>query len=152
MLTMGHLGRDETMQRILEFYHWPNAKAWVTQYIQGCATCQQNKNITYKTRVPLFQITTQENAKPFEQVAMDLITDLPLSHSYDAVLTIVDHGCSQAALFLPCNKTITGEKVVQLYFKNVFPWFGILKQIISDRDSHFTSHFAKALTKHLGIQ
>ena len=52
--TAGHLGRDETTRRLLEFYHWPNASTWIAQYIQGCATCQQNKNITHRPKVPLF--------------------------------------------------------------------------------------------------
>ena len=81
---------------------------------------------------------------------MDLITDLPPSQGYNAVLMVVDHGCSCAAIFLPCQKTITGERIVQLYFKHLFSWFGIPQQIISNRDPRFTSHFAKALTKHLG--
>src|SRR5260221_13370666 len=39
---------------------------------------------------------------------MDLITDLPKSQEFDSVLTIVDQGCSKAAKFIPCNKTIDG--------------------------------------------
>ena len=150
--TAGHVGRDETTHRILEVCHWPNAPTWVTQYMRGCAICQQNKNIMHRAKVPLYRITTTEDTKPFQQVAMDLITDLPPSRGYDAVLTLVDHGCSRAALFLPCHKTITGERIAHLYFKHLFPWFGILKCIISDRDPQFTSHFAKALMKHLGLQ
>ena len=83
---------------------------------------------------------------------MDLITNLPPSHGYDTVLTLIDHGCSHAALFLPCHKTIMGEKIAHLYFKHLFPWFGIPKRVISDRDPQFTSHFAKAFTMHLGIR
>src|SRR6267154_2476303 len=49
-------------------------------------------------------------------ISMDLITDLPRSNRYDAILTIVDQGCSKAAKFLPCNKTIDGQGVAQLYF------------------------------------
>ena len=63
---------------------------------------------------------------------MDLITDLPPSNKYDSILTIVDQGCSKAAKFLPCNKTIDGKGVVQLYFEHLFPWFGIPKRVISD--------------------
>jgi hypothetical protein len=69
---------------------------------------------------------------PFQYVSMDLITDLPPSNKYDSILTIVDQGCSKAAKFLPCNKTIDGKGVAQLYFEHLFPWFGIPKQIISD--------------------
>ena len=82
---------------------------------------------------------------------MDLITGLPLSHGYDAILTIVDHGCSRAALFLPCRTTITGPGIAQLYLRHLYPWFGILNRIISDRDPWFTSHFSQSLTQELGI-
>jgi hypothetical protein len=82
---------------------------------------------------------------------MDLITGLPKSNGHDAILTIVDHGCSQAAIFLPCSTTITGASIAQLYMEHLFQWFGLPQKIISDRDPHFTSHFARELTKGLGI-
>ena len=64
----------------------------------------------------------------------------------------MDQGCSKAVKFLPCNKTIDGQGVAQLYFRHLFPWFGIPKRIISDRDPRFTSNFAKAVCKATGIQ
>ena len=82
---------------------------------------------------------------------MDLITGLPERRNHNAILTIVDQGCSRAAIFLPCNTTITGAGIAQLYFDNIVQWFGIPKRIISDRDPRFTSHFAKALATKLGI-
>jgi transposase InsO family protein len=82
---------------------------------------------------------------------MDLITGLPESNGHDAILTIVDHGCSRAAIFLPCSTTITGAGIAQLYLEHLFRWFGIPRKIISDRDPRFTSHFARELTKGLGI-
>jgi len=82
---------------------------------------------------------------------MDLITGLPLSWGYDAILTIVDHGCSRGAVFLPCNVTITGPQIAQLYYKHIYPWFRLPSKVISDRDPRFTSHFGRALAKELGI-
>src|SRR6266853_5534259 len=82
---------------------------------------------------------------------MDLITGLPKSRGYDAILTIVDHRCSQGAIFLPCLATITGPQIVQLYYQHVYPWFRIPHKLISDRDPRFTSHFGKVLAKELGI-
>ena len=82
---------------------------------------------------------------------MDLITGLPSSHGYDAILTIVDHGCSRAALFLPCQTTITGPGIAQLYLRHLYPWFSVPDRIISDRDPRFTSHFSQSLTQELGI-
>src|SRR5712671_430442 len=82
---------------------------------------------------------------------MDLITGLPKSRGHDSILTIVNHGCSRAAIFLPCQKTITGPQIAQLYFQHLYPWFGLPRQLISDRDPRFTSHFGRALAKELGI-
>jgi hypothetical protein len=82
---------------------------------------------------------------------MDLITGLPLLRGYDAILTIVDHGCSQGAVFSPCNITITGPQIAQLYYKHVYPWFGLPSKVISDRDPRFMSYFGRALAKELGI-
>jgi hypothetical protein len=147
----GHPGRDETIRQVQNQYFWPSKRAWIKQYIKGCTTCQQNKNITHVTKTPLYKITVPDNTPPFTQIAMDLITGLPLSRGYDAILTIVDHGCSQGAVFLPCNVTITGPQTVQLYYKHVYPWFGLPSKVISDRDPRFTSHFRRALAKELGI-
>ena len=82
---------------------------------------------------------------------MDLITGLPKSEGNDAILTIVDHRCSQVAIFLPCSTTITGAGIAQIYLKHMFQWFRLPQKIISDRDPCFTSHFAKGLTKGLEI-
>jgi hypothetical protein len=71
---------------------------------------------------------------PFQYILIDLITDLPLSNKYDIILTIVDQGCSKATKFLPYIKTIDEQGIAYLYFNYLFPWFGILKHIISDQD------------------
>src|SRR5713226_4650219 len=83
---------------------------------------------------------------------MDLITGLPSVQGLDAILTIIDHGCSRSAIFLPCSTNITGVGIAQLYLNHVYRWFGLPKKMITDRDPHFTSHFGRALTARLGIQ
>jgi hypothetical protein len=124
---------------------------WITDYIKGCTTCQQNKIQTHKKKAPLFRITTTLNMRPFSQIAMDLITGLPQVNSKDAILTVVDHSCSRAAIFIPCSTTITGPGIAQLYLRNIYPWFGLPTRVISNRDPRFTSQSEKALTTKLGI-
>ena len=82
---------------------------------------------------------------------MDLITGLPKSRGYDSILTIVDHGCTRGAIFLPCTVNITGPQIAQLYYQHVYPWFGLPRKLITDRDPRFTLHFSQALAKELGI-
>jgi Integrase zinc binding domain len=147
----GQSGRDETIRCVNKEYFWPSARAWITEYVKGCATCQQNKNLTHLIKTPLFRIPSAIDAKPFSHIAMDLITGLPKSDGHDAILTIVDHGCSRGAIFLPCSTTITGAGIAKLYLENMFRWFRLPQKIISNRDPRFTSHFGKSITKALGI-
>ena len=149
--TAGHPGRDETLRKTQEKYWWPKMKEWIADYVKGCATCQQNKILTHRQKAPIYRIPSQVGTLPFQSVAMDLITGLPERCNHNAILTIVDQGCSRAAVFLPCNTAITGAGLAQLYFDNVVRWFGIPRRIISDRNPRFTSHFAKALATKLGI-
>ena len=121
-------------------------RTWVMNYIAGCAVCQQNKNVTHRKHTLLYRIPTPDDALPFQQIALDLITGLPPNGLHDSVLTIVDYGYSRAAVFL---LTITGPGVAQLYFNNVYQWFGLPSKVISDRDPCFTSHFGRALANKI---
>jgi transposase InsO family protein len=149
--TAAHVGRDWTIYTAKRVAWWPAMSKWVENYVKGCAKCQQNKTLTHRTTPPPYKINVPPTAQPFEVVAMDLITQLPNSHGHDAILTIVDHGCTRAALFLPCTTNVTGEGIAKLYLDNVYRWFGIPSKIISDRDPRFTSHFSTSLCQRLGI-
>jgi hypothetical protein len=150
--TAGHPGCDETTTAVAQQFWWPGMRTWVEEYVKGCAQCQQSKNLTHKRKIPLYRIPVPLEAKPFEVVAMDLITQLPKSGGHDAILTIVDHGCSRAAVFVPCSTAISGEGVAKLYLTHVYQWFGLPNKIISDRDPRFTSKFAKAICEQLQIK
>ena len=52
---------------------------------------------------------------------MNLITDLPKSDGFDSILTIVDQGCSKAAKFILCHKTIDGPGIANEYVKHLVP-------------------------------
>jgi hypothetical protein len=116
----GHPGQDKTIRRINKEYFWPGARTWIMEYIKGCMTCQQNKNLTHRIKTPMFRIPSTISVKPFSHITMDLITGLPKSEGHDAILTIVNHGCSQVAIFLPCSTTITSAGITQLYLEHLF--------------------------------
>jgi len=151
-LTAGHPGISKTLQLILLYYWWPNMKAFITEYIRGCATCQMNKVNTHPSHPPLSPITPVENACSFETIAMDFITKLLPSGGYNTILTITDTDCTKASMFLPCKETIDSEGVAQLYLTHVLPHYGLPKKIISDRDPWFTSRFGKELCRLLDIR
>jgi len=50
----------------------------------------------------------------FETVTLDFITKLPISQGYDSILTVTDHDCSKAALFIPCKEAMMVEETAAL--------------------------------------
>ena len=148
----GHPDISNTWDIIKRQYKGPKLCQYVEEYVKGCVKCQESKVITHVKCTPLYHFDTHIEHGPFQYVSMNLITDLPLSNKYDAILTIVDQGCSKAAKFIPCNKTINREGIAHLYFQHLFPWFRIPKCIISDQDLCFTSHFSTAVCKATDIQ
>jgi hypothetical protein len=94
---------------------------------------------------------SQAGCTPFATIALNLITDLPSSNGYDSILTISNHDCSKAAIFLPCSKEITTEGVACLYAQHVFPHYGVPQKVISDCDPRFTAKLMCELCKQLRI-
>jgi hypothetical protein len=147
----GHPGISRTTALTEHHYWWPHMRQEIRDYVSGCADCQRNKVNTQARKALLTPIFPQPEALPFETIAMDFIVKLPLLNSFDSILTITDHDCTKAALFIPCNETIMAEGVVELYLQHVFKRFGLLRKIISDRDPQLAGKFAKALCTALGI-
>jgi hypothetical protein len=149
----GHPRITNTYELAKHNVWWPNMKQDVEQYVKGCAVCQANKVNTRPLKPGMVPITP-EHSLPFQTVAMDFITKLPKSgkREYNTILMITDHDCTKAAIFIPCHETITAEGVALLYLRHVYPRFGIPKKVILDRDTRFTSKFAKGLNEALGIQ
>jgi Integrase zinc binding domain len=139
----GHPGIFNTYTSIARDYWWPDMKRFVVQYVKGCAVCQSTKPNTTRPKVPVYLITTEGgHAYPFQTISWDLITDLPTNGNHNSVLTIVDHDCTKAALFFPCDKGVDAIGVAAIYAQQVFPHYGIPRKIISDRDPRFTANFA----------
>jgi len=123
----------------------------IEQYVKGCATCQASKVNTGPLKPAMIPITP-EHVLPFKTVAMDFIMKLPQSGKYNTILTITDHDCSKAAIFIPCQEAINAEEVMGLLLKYLYPRFGVLKKIISDQDTKFTSKYARGLCQALKIR
>jgi hypothetical protein len=123
----------------------------ICDYVGGCADCQQNKVNMQARKALLAPIFPKPEAMPFETVAMDFIVKLPLSNGFDSILTIADHDCTKAAIFIPCNETITAKGVAELYLQHVFKRFGLPQKVISDRDPRLAGKFARVLCTALGI-
>ncbi len=146
----GHPRINKTYQLTSRRYWWPNMQQDVKDYVRGCAECQRNKINMRPTKAPLSPIFPTHEAMPFETVALDFITKLPISQGYDSILTVTDHDCTKAAVFIPCKESMTAEETAGLIVQHIFPRFGLPLKFISDRDPKFASRFMRELCKGTG--
>jgi hypothetical protein len=102
----------------------------------------------HPTMPPMNPIASTTN-RPFTQLSINLITDLPMNDGCDSILVIIDHGLSKGAIITPCTKTITAEKTAMIFIEKVFIRYGMYDKIISDRGPQFVSKFAKEVARLL---
>jgi Integrase zinc binding domain len=151
-VTAGHPGTWKTYASILRSYWWPTLKPDVMEYVKGCATCQANKTITRRNVPPIDPIIPQGEPTPFAHIAVDFITKLPLSAGHNTIMTITDQGCMKAVILLPCSEESGSEDVAKLFLERAFPFIGLPSQVISDRDTRFTSQFFREVCWQLNVK
>ena len=82
---------------------------------------------------------------------VDLITELPQSHSYDSILVAVDQ-LSKRAHFIPTTSNATSLRVARLFRDSVWKLHGLPEEVISNRGPQFVLNFMWGLSKILGIK
>jgi transposase InsO family protein len=121
----------------------------IRKYIAGCDLCQRTKPHREKPRNPLHphEIPSQ----PWEHISIDLITGLPESNGFNAILVIVDR-FSKMILLVAIRDTLTSFQTAEIYRDHVWSKHGLPKKIISDRGPQFAAQFMKELHKLIGIE
>jgi IS30 family transposase len=88
----------------------------------------------------------------WEEIAMDFIVGLPRTQSgYDPIWVIVDR-LTKVAHFIPVKTTYSGPQLAELYMSRIVCLHRVLKKIVSDRGTQFTSKFWERLHEILDTQ
>ena len=144
----GHLGYQKTQELVECQYYWPGLASDIKTYVSHCNQCACFKGSN--TKPASATIPLQPSTMPWVDVSADFIIDLPLSNSYNSILTIVD--CfSKETEFIPCNKTATALDTAKLYSFHVWKDHGLPCSIISDRGPQFALQVMMDLCKQLSI-
>src|SRR5262249_49911739 len=125
---------------------------FIKNYVASCALCQQMKVNTHPTTPPLVPIKSSSGGRPFVQLTLDFITDLPESDGFDSLMVMVDHGSTKGVIPIPCRKTINATETAELYLEHVYKRFGLCNSMLSDRGPQFTSKVYRETGRLLGIQ
>ncbi|MBW0580444.1 hypothetical protein O181_120159 [Austropuccinia psidii MF-1] len=134
----GHPFEDTTREKIKTCLWWPMRQKDVSEYCKTCDRCQKAKKFTGKRVENMIKI--QEPRRPWKIVHMDWVTGLPPGgdRSHNACLVIVDR-FSKTPILPPFHKDDTAMDTALLIWNRVISCTGIFTNIISERDSKFTS-------------
>ena len=131
------MGQDKTIELIRWNFWWPKMNERIIDFVQSCLECQQNKTSRhqpYGLSSPL-----ELSYTPWQSIAMDFITELPLSEGYDQLWVIIDR-FTKVAQFLPLKKEEkTSADLAVAFTQEIWKFHGLPTDIVSDQDSQFMS-------------
>jgi hypothetical protein len=146
----GNIGQDKTIHPVRRNISWPEMENFIEDYVHSCPECQRNsaaRHACYGLLQP-FQLAYH----PWDSISMDCIFQLLMSDGCSSVWVIID--CfSTMAHYIPLND---GEKraadLVRNILKQVLRFHGLPSNIVSDRDTRYTSTFWSSLVEPLDIR
>ncbi|KAF1335807.1 reverse transcriptase, partial [Globisporangium splendens] len=123
-------------------YYWPHMYKWVRKYVRTCEICQRVKP-SGSTQAPLRSLAVPSDS--WKSVSMDFIFGLPRDkHGRNGILVFVDR-FSKMVHLAPVSDKISAEMTAKVFVDVVFRLHGLPIEIVSDRDTRFTSKFWRAL-------
>jgi transposase InsO family protein len=144
------MGQNKMKELIRRNCWSPRMNDKIMTYVQSCSECRQNKAARHKAYWLLQPLELA--SVPWQSIAMDFITDLPLSEGCDKLRVIIDR-YTKMAYFIPLkNKNKKAEDLATIFAREIWRLHGIPADIISDRDSRFMSKFLKSQIATRGIR
>jgi len=144
----GHMGQDKTIELIRRNFWWPKMNEQIIDFVRSCPECQKNKasrHQPYGLSSPLELPYT-----PWQSIAMDFITELPLSEGCDQLWVVIDR-FTKMAHFIPLREKTAADLAI-IFAREIWKHHGLPTDIVSDRDSRFTSEVWQEFLRLLGIR
>jgi hypothetical protein len=145
----GHPGENKTIELIQRDFIWDTLEDDVRAYVKGCPPCQMNKLHRYKPKAPLHPVNPGPTL--FQHLSTDMISPLPHSDGFNAILVIVDKS-SKKAVFIPTYDALTSQEFAELLVSHWIRHFGVPLTITSDRGPQFVNKFIAAFYEACGIE
>ena len=143
----GHPRIQRTLVLISSTFFWPKMRSDVHKYVTQCLQCQINKSERLKAAGLLHPLDIPNNK--WESISMDFIVSLPRTQrGHDAIWVVVDR-LTKLARFIPTKTTVTAQQLAYQFVDELFRFYGLPMDIVSDRDSKFTSDFWTQVFKKL---
>jgi hypothetical protein len=145
----GHRGINKTYESINRYYHWPNMKQEVEEYVKKCAKRQSNKILRPKRKAPM--VITSTVRHPFEKCALDRVVSMTETMSGNKYILTFQDDLGKFLVEIPIPQQ-DAETVAKEFVLNIVLQFVAPVQILTDQRSNFLSDLFKGTCKLLKIR
>jgi hypothetical protein len=124
-------------------FYWPGLRKDIADYLAKCLEYQQVKEEHWHPTGLLQPLPIPE--WKWETVSMDFITRLPKSAKQNDFIMVVVEKLNKSDHFIPVKSIFKAIDISNIFMKEIFRLHGMPREIVSDRDTKFTSSFWKSL-------
>ena len=148
-----HFARVRIENAIRRKYYWSNMIDDIAEYVRNCSNCQRVRIHHHKLYEDLTLISL-DDVDSFHTMIMNFIIDISFARdSYiekinDTILVLIDK-LTKYATYITTIKDLNVERLADLMWREFICRHDMMRSIISNRDSLFTSHFWSTLCWYL---
>jgi hypothetical protein len=120
-------------------YWWSNMKKYITDYINECPHCQQNKRNRLALEGKLLPLPIPK--KSWKHITIDFPTKLPeTAQDHTRIMVVMDQ-LFKIAYFISTRDDANAPGTTCLFLDNIYKLHGMPDSVTSDRDDKFVSNF-----------
>jgi hypothetical protein len=150
---LAHLGPRKTITYLRDNVWWKGLNSDVDAFCESCSICKMSKSSNHSPYGLLH--TLDVPTRPWETIGIDFVGPLPesktLNGSFDMIMVVICHLTSLVHL-IPTKQTYRAKDIAEVIFDRVYKHHGMPKNIVSDRDTLFTSTFWRRLHELTGTE
>jgi len=142
----GHMGVDNTYQRLSGKYYWKDMYEDIRSYVQKCDICQKRRR---GKEVEALQPIVPGG--PFEHIGIDIVGPLPRTLRGNRYIVVaVDYLTKYPeAKALPLADALN---IAPFIYEEIICRHGIPTELTSDRGTEFINELMQLMTQHFGIR
>lgn len=150
---LAHLGAHKTIIYLCDNVWWKGLNTNVEVFCESCGTCKTSKPSNHSPYGLLHSLKVP--SRPWETVGIDFVGPLPelksLRGMFDMVMVVICHLTFMVHL-IPMKQTYRTKDIAEVIFDRVYKLHRMPKNIVSDRDTLFTSTFWQRLNELTGME
>ncbi|OWZ07929.1 Retrotransposon Polyprotein [Phytophthora megakarya] len=138
-VSAGHTGYYKTYLAVREKYYWPRMSRYILRYANTCELCQHNK--ARQTKPPgLLQSVDIPNSRCID-ITMNILVSFPATKDILNLIMIIVDRLTKRAKVIATKSTDDSNDIANVFMENYVKGHDMLKPVVSDRDTKFTSTF-----------